>query len=118
MSIYFEFQKNLQVATFKLLQNIEKIFSLTDTHLDENTMRLHTYSFVFFIFSLLFIFQSTTTKDANNKSSPDSGYPNDDSNMPEKGFYENLPFHGIHSANKNVSKNSCFSSISYLCDES
>ena len=24
--------------------------------------------------------------------------------MPEKGFYENLPFHGIHSANKNVSK--------------
>ena len=24
--------------------------------------------------------------------------------MPEKGFYENLPFHGIHSANKNVSR--------------
>merc|ERR1712018_263411 len=40
--------------------------------------------------------------DANNKSSPDSGYPNDDPNMPEKGFYENLPFHGIHSANKNA----------------
>merc|ERR1719334_2550903 len=40
-------------------------------------------------------------QDANNKSSPDSGYPNDDSNMPEKGFYENLPFHGIHTANKN-----------------
>ena len=56
MSIYFEFQKNLQVAKFKLLQNIEKIFSLTDTHLDENTMRLHTYSFVF----LFFLFYSSS----------------------------------------------------------
>ena len=81
-------------------------------------MRSHTYLFDFFIFSLLSIFKTTATKDANNKSSPDSGYPNDDPNNPEKGFYENLPFHGIHSANKNVSKNSRFSSISYLCDES
>ena len=61
-----------------------------------------------FYFSIFLSFSSSSNlqllKDANNKNSPDSGYPNEDSNMPEKGFYENLPFHGIHSANKNVSK--------------
>ena len=62
---------------------------------------------IFFHFLSIFLSFSSSQLlriDANNKSSPDSGYPNDDSNMPEKGFYENLPFHGIHSANKNVSK--------------
>ncbi|XP_059086618.1 uncharacterized protein LOC131883222 isoform X2 [Tigriopus californicus] len=42
--------------------------------------------------------------DHGNKSSPDSGHPSDDtnplSNGDGKGFYENLPFHGIQRPNK------------------
>ena len=64
------------------------------------TIQFHYFIFLFFLYSIF----KLQLKDANNKNSPDSGYPNDDPNMPEKGFYENLPFHGIHSANKNVSK--------------
>ena len=63
------------------------------------TIQFHFF-YLFFLYSIF----KLQLKDANNKNSPDSGYPNDDPNMPEKGFYENLPFHGIHSANKNVSK--------------
>jgi len=37
----------------------------------------------------------------NTKSSPDSGYPNDDSHLLEqKAFYENLPFHGLNPPGK------------------
>merc|ERR1711872_386951 len=42
-----------------------------------------------------------TEKYGHNKSSPDSGYPNDDSHLVEqKAFYENLPFHGLNPPGK------------------
>ncbi|XP_059086621.1 hemicentin-1-like isoform X5 [Tigriopus californicus] len=48
--------------------------------------------------------KSPDEKYHGNKSSPDSGHPSDDtnplSNGDGKGFYENLPFHGIQRPNK------------------